>query len=547
MTSLQGCLTHMLTDVVGGNGQPLDLSTVLQECVSGPADKHYEFIGQAALELAISTYLRNQFMVYASDILQHMRTLVIRNQTLARAIAQKYRFYESNTGNLTPETVAERVIGIVQDLGGSTAVLTTIVPVLSEYAPRMLSQLPRKLRQGMGLLNGGDSTTTTTVPIQQQNTNGVACVPPLDTPSPPQPRPIAIPRRHSSHTNNSNNSTISNGVINAGNDFAQLVKRGDGAAHVSFEERKQEGRSTIDWGCRIAFRMTKASGWHAHLRYGQTKKKAKLLVLHDILNYYQKQPDQEIRDRQPVSEDGQMNAATTAEDAPYLPIDASAYYHEPTVAPSPIDPAHMEWHTPIPDFPQTQAIHIPDKRGRSMEDEEEYTQHMMHVLLGDFPRISLMEEQQQQQLQDGASKRHKVATAMDITTTSMMDTSNNSNNFMERAAALLPESIHPPSLETMTAREVLRKMVDLAKIDKMLSDPVQAANPKSSMFSYVRDVEGLKIKSEFEERGPAHSKVFEATASLHGGGHSVEGRGVGLKKSEAEQIAIMNLMKYLVQ
>ncbi|KAI9275533.1 hypothetical protein BDA99DRAFT_189383 [Phascolomyces articulosus] len=434
---------------------------------------------------------------------------------------------------------------------GSQVVLATVTPVLSEHGPELLSKLPRPLRRTMGLLNKENNIGT---PLG--NGNNIACVPPFDAPMPqqqchqqqsqsqpqqtPQPssprRPIAISRSLS----------FSQSSVNPYNEFLLMTKQGNGASHISFEEKRNDiGNVILEWGCRVTFQMTKSSAWRTHHRFGQTKKKAKFLVLHDINNYYKKYPEQALQDKLIVPDVGQP------ENALDLPIDPSDYCHD-TVQQKQQEssPATPElptyWYSPFPGLSDTQAIHIPDKRNRTMEEEDEYAQHMMNVLLGDFPKISLEH--------DGLSKRHKKMTVSTMettteytTTTTMMD----SDDIMtppSSAASLLPDTIHPPnnSAESVTDLGAIRKMVDVSRLDKMINDPVQAANPKSSLFSYIHNIKGLEVKSEFEENGPAHQKIFETTTSVFGGGYTVSGRGMGLKKSDSEQMAILNLMKKIV-
>ncbi|KAI8149084.1 hypothetical protein BJV82DRAFT_590566 [Fennellomyces sp. T-0311] len=505
MTSLQDCIVMMLREVAGPGKEPINSEAIFEECTPGPINKHYEFLGQAALELAVTMCLRERFHTYNDEILHQMRQLLIRNQSLAKAIGIKYHLNECHIGEMSIETISERLVGIIQDMSGSTAVVAIIMPVLTEYAPNLLSKMPRSLRQSMGLMNS---------------------VAEIDIPE----RPIAVPRRSSSNINSM--VTIQ---------FDTLIKRNEGQSTITFESRTTETK-VLEWGCKVAFQLSKAAKWYAHSRFAQSKKKAKSYVLNDIVAYYEGNREQHKIDSLAVNEQGPPEAVAL------LPIDPQVYFYEQPVSPM----------TPKPnDTVDSCAVHIPDKRGRmDGDDDDEYNRHMMDVLLGDFRDINLEHE----------GKRHKLSmpntqpimTTVDTMTTTVntVTTTMNTTPAQEaftQASELLSNaardpnfSIHNSDPVARTAREVIRRMLDISRIDRMLKDPVQVANPKSSMFSYIHNLEGLALKSEFSESGPAHSRLFQATTTLYAGEHALDGKGMGLKKSDAEQMAILNLMKSIV-
>ncbi|KAI7854997.1 hypothetical protein BDC45DRAFT_568790 [Circinella umbellata] len=552
MATLEECLTNILGGIARVNGGPLEISTVIEHCIHGPVNKHYEFLGQGALELALSICIRQQFGQYNSDVLQHMRLLMTRNHFFARALAYIHNIHKLNNDSLLPETVAERIAGVVQELAGLNAVVTMVGATISENGCTLFNKLPRSLRISMGLLSPTEADSQDQEQQRQQ-------------------RPIAIPRTYSAMRSASNPYS----------DFKQLIEQGNGTINISWDARRSESdHNTLEWGCKFTYQMTGTSVYRSHIRYGQNKKKAKTLVARDIIDYYEKRPDELDHDKtQQLQGEGFVN-----NDIP-LAIDSNEYSHEGTNAPPPLSSSSSLSTTPSPITPggvlQTtelyglssssnninplsDAIHIPDnKRGRSMEEDDEYLQHMKNVLLG-VEQVSLDSEQQQQQ-QDIVPKRHKsiamdcTTTTFDITTkktvsnlTSMEDTNMMMISTQEQpkqhpAAALLPDTIYPPNAEPVSPLSALRKIIDIAKLDKILSDPVQATNPKSSLFSYIRDIPDLRIKSEFQEEGPPHQKIFQATSTIYSvQGYTVSGTGKGLKKSDAEQMAILDLMKNIV-
>ena len=453
-------------------------------------------------------------------------------------------------------------------MAGLNAVVSIVTSILSENGRTLFNKLPRALRISMGLLSATETDSQEQQEEQQHQQQQR------------EQRPIAIPRRYSALRS----------VSNPYSDFKQMVEIGNGTIRISWDERRNEsGNAVLEWGCKFTYQMTETSVCRSHIRYAQNKKKAKTLVVRDILDYYEKRPDQLDHDK---DQQLQGEAAALHGDIP-LTIDPNEYFHETSTAPPPPLSSSLSLSTtPSPITPggvlqttglynlsspnnninaSSDIIHIPDnKRGRSMEEDEEYSQHMMNVLLG-VKQVSLGTEQRQKQLQqkqDILPKRHK-SVVMDYTTTTttttttkstmsstksidndnMMITSapSSTQQYRHPAAALLPDTIHPPSTEPISSLSAIRKIVDISKLDKMLNDPVQAANPKSSLFSYIHDIPELDIRSEFQEDGPPHQKIFQATSTIYSSsGYTVSATGMGLKKADAEQMAILNVMKKVV-
>ena len=119
----------MLQEVANVSTEPLDAALILKECMPNSInkvrkkkvnarsfdwfyqEKHYEFLGQAALELAVTLCLRERFRQYNTGILSQMKGMLLRNQILATAIGKKYRLNECHTGEMSAEQVAERLMG----------------------------------------------------------------------------------------------------------------------------------------------------------------------------------------------------------------------------------------------------------------------------------------------------------------------------------------------------------------------------------------------------------------------------------------------------
>lgn len=393
-------------------------------------------------------------------------------------------------------------------LWGVTAIVTA---ALEEQGSTLLKQLPRKLRSSLGLLPSTDDSVLS----------------PIDTTNiPKQQRPIKTPRRPSSHS--SQKQTV-NEV------FALLIR--DGEYNQSFMERELPGRAK-EWGCQIIYRLTKGAPWFSHSRYASNKKGARSLVVHDILQYYEKRPDHKAIHQQTMAETLDTTQATTPT---ILVIDETEYYHEPTAVSTP--PPSIEWYNPIPSNPTLCAIHIPEKRPTDDMDMDEYDARMMEVLLDGFPKMTMEQRQQQEQqrlqrLQQQQQQQHD-------------------NKRMRSSPPISNEMQVPPTPPILAAQltddgqprpsiDIIRDIIDMNRVHRILNDPLQASNPKTGFLSLILPLkDALDYKFDFISSGPPHNKIFIGTCTLSCGEHTISSGGQGAKKRDAEQAALLNLLRTL--
>ncbi|CDH54268.1 predicted protein [Lichtheimia corymbifera JMRC:FSU:9682] len=513
MQSLQECICNAVQQVAVVRGVPVEEQSHIQafcaeEYCNDSQAKHYEFLGQGVLYYAVSEGLVQAYGEQCQgDILEQMRRLLFANHgALFHVIAQRYHL--SGTEDISLKRIVDRLLGVIAHSQlGPWGVTTIVTTALQEQGSALLKQLPRKLRTSLGLLPPTNDGVLT----------------PIDTTNiPKHQRPIKTPRRHSAQKQTMNEV------------FAFLIREGE--YNQSFMERELPGRAK-EWGCQIIYRLTKRSPWFSHSRYASNKKGARSLVVHDILQYYEKRPDHKASHQEAMPEEIDPTLATTPT---VLVIDESEYYHEPTAVSTP--PPSIEWYNPIPGDPSLYAIHIPEKRPTDDMDMDEYDARMMEVLLDGFPKMTMEQRQQEEQrrrqrLQQQQQQEHK-----------RMRSSPPTSNEMQVpptppvvAAQLTDDDGQPrPSID------IIRDIVDVQRIQKILNDPVQVSNPKTGFLSLLQPLkDALDYKFDYVSSGPPHSKIFIGTSTLICGEHSVSSGGQGAKKRDAEQAALLNLLRTL--
>ncbi|KAI7880620.1 hypothetical protein K492DRAFT_237136 [Lichtheimia hyalospora FSU 10163] len=518
MQSLQECICNIVQQIAVVRGVPVDeqghiRAFCAEEYCNDSQAKHYEFLGQGVLYFALSQGLVQTYgELCQGEILNQMRRVLFANHSvLFHVIAQRYHL--SGTEDISLKRMMDRLLGVIahSQLGplGVTAIITT---ALQEQGSTLLKPLPRTLRSSLGLLPPTD--------------DGV--LPPIDTTNiPTHQRPIKTPRRYSSHS--SQKQTV-NEV------FSALIR--DGECNQGFMDRELPGR-TKEWGCQITYRLSKESPWFSHSRYAGSKKGARSLVVHDILQYYEKRPEHKTIHRQSMTDTVDPTQATTPT---ALVIDESEYYHEPTAVSTP--PPSTEWYNPISSDPSLCAIHIPEKRPTDDMDMDEYDSRMMEILLDGFPKMNMEQRQQEQQRRQRLQQQQQQL-------------GYENNKRMRSSPPISNEMQVPPTPPVLPAQftddgqprpsiDIIRDIIDMNRIHKILNDPVQASNPKTGFLSIMLPLkDALNYKFDYVSSGPPHNKIFIGTCSLICGEHSVSSGGQGAKKRDAEQAALLNLLRTL--
>lgn len=393
---------------------------------------------------------------------------------------------------------------ITQDLWGTDAVLSIVSPVLDEFGPDLFRPLPKATRSRIGLL-----------PTKNNNNNLQSL------PSPPPVTAIKIPPPSKQSRSIANSRTAQGPSYR----FAFMIKNHGGQASFDYDRKTEDPSGTVFmWGCRVIYRLCADGPWLSHLRYAQNKKRAKHVVAQDIMQYYKANPAVFEEHKQA------QNYGQTPEQAQLLPIDPKDYTSD---ADNSNNSPESEPLTPSPNGIFHDIVHVPEKRSRSNdamdtcdEDDREYHKRLMEVLLGDFERLSTTEQPKRCKISPPEPQPPVVQQKQQP-----MQSPSSANN--------QPDSV----------LKIIRSKLDITRVEKMLKDPVQRANPKSSMFSYVYNLKDLSMKSTFTQSGPAHDLIFEATTHLYCNSDKdlcLSATGRAEKKNLAESHAILNLMEMLV-
>ncbi|KAI9316665.1 hypothetical protein BX666DRAFT_182457 [Dichotomocladium elegans] len=490
----------------------------IKEYYEDSPTKHYELLGRSSLQFVVTQILCKEFGTCSDEILTHMMKLLNVDDVLIKAIGENCRL-QAYSSDKTPFTrIVERLIGIItQSALGLMAVMALVTPVLKEYQGFLFSKLPRTLRHSLGISQG----KVINPPLSVDTTI---------SPTTPIPRPIATPRTRSDAyaAANQDNSEICT-IYQC---FSKIVYRNNGATAVDFVDHGiADGRKK--WCCRIAFKLTGGSRWFSHMRVGQSKKQAKSMVVRDIVQYYRTRPEQLMADKKMVM---MAECLGPPDQAVPLPIPGDELYQEGDAAAAEnregAVPATHAWHNPAPQNPHLISIHISEDPDMS---DQEYQKIMMDVLLGDLSSMR-MEEVEMEEATERTKKRQRPL----ITDNSGVLPSPPADRNYALAAN------DNPIDEEALALQTIRRKLDISRVERMLQDPVQFANPKSSMFSYVYNLPGLQMSSTFEEHGPSHNRIFRACTSITDGEYQIPGYGEGARKSEAERHALISLMKILV-
>ncbi|ORZ03477.1 hypothetical protein BCR43DRAFT_520618 [Syncephalastrum racemosum] len=323
-------------------------------------------------------------------------------------------------------------------------------------------------------------------------------------------RIVATPRRKSSTQINTDMS-IDSSLYSPLQLLHEMISNKGGSFKWHSSDRLVLGQQ--EWGERIVFKLSAQAQPLCHERYGLSKRKAKMLTATDIANYYKSHPGQLELDCRPVDAPGEPQA---------LPIPQDTYSTDAAPPPELIESkdslsisssSSSSGGNPPDDL---NRIHIAEKRCYGIDDAS-VEERLMDILLN-FDHKCEVDA-------GSATKRRKASDDED------MDTWN-----------------APMPTRVLSDLEVVRKHLDMSRVERMYKDPVQYANPKSSFFSYIYNLPGLETHTTYTESGPPHQRVFEASTTISAPADQVKITAVGeaSRKSEAEMVAIREMIKLLL-
>lgn len=292
----------------------------------------------------------------------------------------------------------------------------------------------------------------------------------------------------------------------------------------SFEWRSSDrfAMGRHEWGERVVFKMAAHARLRYHERFGTSKRKAKTSTAMDIAAYYKSHPDQLELDYQPVDAPGEPEALPITEDtyatdiAPpelveskdNLSISSSSSSGNGNGNSNGNDNIHTSTDHP-------NRIHIAEKRG--YDDESGSVEEQLMDILLNFD--------------------NQCEVDVNTTTTKKRKASNEVDTWYK-----------PLPTRVLTDLEAMRLRLDMSRIERMYTDPVQYVNPKSSLHSYIHNLQGLEMRTTYTESGPPHQRVFEASTVLSAPADRLQVMtvGEGSRKSDAEMVAIREMLKLLL-
>ncbi|KAI8369356.1 uncharacterized protein BYT42DRAFT_607789 [Radiomyces spectabilis] len=499
---LQQYILNMLAPVKGADGLPINVASIMNEYLQAFGDpetvsqfgilsasnkQQYEFFGEEALRFSTATYVRNRFMSLETDILKKMTDLMMKRHVLIKRMCKKLEMSQYILGDNPRRTEVETmlaILGITQAYFGCTAVNAFMAPLFDEFCYELFLPLPKVLRTSIGL------------------------------------EPSAISTLGPSYA------------------FQNFIKTTDGRIEFSYHSTTDNPAAYENaWSCTVRYSLTSNSQWYSHTRAAKNKKKARTAISADIMQFYEKQPHLRNEHKTPTNE-----PSTTIP----LPIDPSDYYQVPsTTAVSNPNPAkNMD---ELMRSASSSHVFIPEKRREyDMEMSSAEENELINALLGNFARMHTDDDES-----DSSSSAKRIKTGEEAYDTPQSLQSEEPNKSRESDMCSLPSPITPvPEDDLVEAnpggKDRIRKLFrGVANVKLVATDPQQRRMPKSALLALLQKTNGIKFITIFNESGPAHCRIFQATSTLIAGDDYLQVKRASRKKTDSESQATLAILDIL--
>ncbi|KAI7862626.1 hypothetical protein BDF14DRAFT_1885880 [Spinellus fusiger] len=430
--------------------------------------QYYAFIGSHILDTSISLYLGRNFSTIEPLYLERMFVIIKSTHQLCLLICRKFRLikYCSNKQSMSStETIIHTFIGILFELHGLPIVNAWMTPLLDEVCPSLLHSLPRTVYRSIYRLPA----------------------------PPPLPASGSITQQ-----------------------FLDLIHAYCGSHDFQYASSPSQGPGGSKWSVDVVYHLAPTAAWFTHTRTGQSKKEARFLAMHDIVNYYNCHEELKISHQHATSLSHESSPPATP-----LPIAIDNYSNDYVLLDNSPQPTAQ---TEAPVKRKGYIVHEPDQDDAAL----------MACLLGQVTLLKVKDEVPNK-------KKQRIQTPP----SSLMSPAHHA-----LSAAALPECIYP---------EVVRSPEDLQSVDRIrhlvhsnvslrqfIEDPQRQLTPKGCIQKILATFSEADFNTLYESSGPMHSVVFDAKCVLQFGNESIVTMARASKKGKAETGAIYCLLKLLI-